>query len=163
MKKFTLIRHAKSSWSDASLKDFDRPLNGRGIRDAPRMADKMLELLGQVDLIVSSPANRAISTAMVFAKTFGINSDDIHLKESLYHAYPEEVMKVLHELDNKYNSVFIFGHNPTFTTIADTFSQEYINNVPTCGASVIASTAEEWAAINKSNAKLVDFIYPKML
>jgi len=163
LKKFTLIRHAKSSWSDASLKDFDRPLNDRGIRDAPRMAAKLLEMLGEVDLIVSSPANRAISTALVFAKAFGIKSEDIHLKDELYHAYPEEVMKVLHAIDDKHKSVFIFGHNPTFTTIADTFSKDYIDNVPTCGASIIASSADEWASINESNAKLVNFIYPKML
>lgn len=163
MKKFILIRHAKSSWSDASLKDFDRPLNDRGIRDAPRMAAKLLELIEKVDLIISSPANRALSTALVFAKSFEINSDNIELKDELYHAYPNEVMQVLHEIDNSHQSVLIFGHNPTFTTIADTFSDKYIDNVPTCGVSIIESTASEWAAIDESNSKLKDFIYPKML
>ncbi len=163
MKKFILIRHAKSSWSESSLKDIDRPLNDRGIRDAPLMAQKLFDLLGKVDRIVSSPANRAMSTALVFANAFNVKEEDVDIKEALYHAFPEEVMKVIHGLDNELESVIIFGHNPTFTTLVDSFSKDYIDNMPTCGIAIMESKVENWKEVDSSNTELVSFLFPKML
>jgi len=161
MKTFYLIRHAKSSWSDMSLRDFDRPLNKRGLRDAPFMS-KMLAGKGvQPDAIVSSPANRALTTATFFADELGIQKQGIVQEKKIYEAYPEEVLEVIAELKEDWNTVLIFGHNPTFTTLANDFGEDYISNLPTCGIVKIESTATSWADVDETNSKLVAFYYPK--
>ena len=133
MKKLFIIRHAKSSWADPTLKDFDRPLNDRGKKDAPFMSKFIADKYLAPSLIISSPAVRALKTAQHFAKAFDIKKEDIQKEKSLYHAYPEEVYDVIHMIDSDVDQAFIFGHNPTFTSIANHFTDEYIDNVPTCG------------------------------
>ena len=93
MKTIYFIRHAKSSWADMSLRDIQRPLNARGLRDAPFMA-KMLKGRGvQLDAIVSSPANRAFTTATYFAEAFGLKSADIIVKQDIYEAFTERCIR----------------------------------------------------------------------
>jgi len=160
-KTIYLVRHAKSSWSDASLRDIERPLNKRGLRDAPFMA-KMLKGKGIVpDRIVSSPATRAFTTAGFFAEEFEISREDIVVKKSIYEAYTHEVMTVIQALNNEDNIVFVFGHNPTFTALSNMFSKEYIANKPTCGISQITSTVEDWAQFNETTAQRTAFYFPK--
>ncbi len=162
MKRLFIVRHAKSSWENPSLKDYDRPLNQRGLRDAPFMGQFIAEKYESTDLIISSTANRAFTTATYFAEAFGIDKDDIQTEKSLYHAYEEEVYEVIANLDEEIKSAFIFGHNPTFTSIANNFSEDYIDNVPTCGIIVLESEAKTWTAVHKKNTKLIAFYYPKM-
>lgn len=162
MKKLFIVRHAKSSWSNPGLKDFDRPLNDRGNKDAPFMSQFIADKYLAPSLIISSPANRAYTTACHFAEAFGINKDDIQQEKSLYHAYPEEVYEVLHGIDKDVVQVLIFGHNPTFTSIANHFNDEYIDNVPTCGVVYLKCDVEDWGHINRKNTKLKAFYYPKM-
>ena len=135
MKKITLIRHAKSSWSDMSLKDHDRPLNDRGKRDAPFMAKMMASRGWSPDALVSSTANRAFTTAS-------------HL---------------IANLDKQWNSVAFFGHNPTFTSVVNLFYQDdYLGNLPTCGIVEIEDpTAENWEDFAPPTAVVTEFHYPK--
>ena len=163
MKSLFLIRHAKSSWENPNLRDFDRPLNPRGLRDAPFMAKLLKGHQEQVDVIVSSPANRAISTAHFFAKEFGLSTNAILQKKSIYEAYPEDVLLVIQALDDQHQSALVFGHNPTFTALANQFSKEgeYIANVPTCGIIHIESNVTKWSDLDSLNSKLVAFYYPK--
>ena len=161
MKTFFLIRHAKSSWADMSLRDFDRPLNKRGLRDAPFMA-KMLAGKGiKADAIISSPANRALTTATYFAIEMGIAAKAIVQEKKIYEAYSEDVLEVLAELNSEWNTVLIFGHNPTFTALANDFGTDYISNLPTCGIVKIESSANDWAAVDETNSRLTAFYYPK--
>jgi phosphohistidine phosphatase len=160
MKSLFLIRHAKSSWEDPSLKDFDRPLNPRGLRDAPFMS-KLLKGKGiVVDQIVSSPANRALSTAKYFAEAFGINNKKIILRNEIYEAYPEDVMAIVKELPNEVDVALIFGHNPTFTSLANQFGG-YLSNVPTCGVVRIDAEIDKWADFSIDTAQRTAFHYPK--
>lgn len=161
MKTLYLIRHAKSSWADSSLRDKDRPLNNRGLRDAPFMA-KMLKGRGvQADAIISSPANRAFTTATYFAKELGIEKKDIIKEEDIYEAYTEEIHSIIHRLPNTFETVLLFGHNPTFTSVANQFTQNYIANVPTCGIIQIESSVDSWAEFTPDKASLSAFYYPK--
>ena len=133
MKIVYFVRHAKSSWEDMSLRDIDRPLNPRGKRDAPFMA-KLLKGKGvKADAIISSPANRAFSTASVFAAELEVKKEDIRVKDQIYEAYTNDVLDVISNLEDDLETVLIFGHNPTFTSLANMFSKDYIPNVPTCG------------------------------
>ncbi len=156
-----LVRHAKSSWDHSGLRDHDRPLNKRGERDAPTMA-RMLKGMGiRPDLLVSSTATRARTTARYFAEELGIPENDIVEKGDIYEAYPTAILKVISELPNDAHTVFLFGHNPTFTDVANRFTDNYIDNVPTCGVVHIRSSAPSWAEFYEENAKVKACYFPK--
>lgn len=161
MKTLYLVRHAKSSWSDASLDDFDRPLNKRGERDAPFMASLMKGKGVVPDRIISSTANRAITTAKHFAKALGIDKSEIEKKKKIYEAYPEEIHEVVTSIGDDLNTVFLFGHNPGFTSYANRYASEYIPNMPTCSVVCLSSTADSWSSLDPSNTKVTGFHFPK--
>jgi len=161
MKKLYIVRHAKSSWADMSLADFDRPLNKRGKRDAPIMAQWLLDHQGAIDHIISSPAKRAKRTAKVFAETLGV---EITYHESLYHADIEAIYSSIYAATDSFNNIAIFGHNPGFTYFANEFSgQNYIDNIPTCGIIGLNSSAESWTDFSPANTKMEFFHYPKKI
>lgn len=162
LKRIYVVRHAKSSWEDLSLADIDRPLNKRGKRDAPFMA-AMCKSKGYVpDLLVSSNANRARSTAECFKREFGFAKEQFVLEASLYHAPEDMYVEVCFGLDEDVRSVMLFGHNPGITYLANSVGEKYIDNVPTSGVLVIDASIDQWNALDLSNCKLIDFIYPKM-
>ncbi|MFK7935212.1 MAG: histidine phosphatase family protein [Saprospiraceae bacterium] len=161
MKTICFIRHAKSSWKDFSLADIDRPLNKRGERDAPFMAKLLRGKQVQAEAIISSPANRARTTAGHFAEAMGIKPKDIIIKKGIYEAYAEDVLNIVQQIDNQYDTILVFGHNPTFTTIANLFTDNYIANVPTCGIIQIEANVESWKYFSAEAGKLTQFYYPK--
>src|SRR5580765_3411656 len=112
MKTLLLIRHAKSSWDSAASKDFDRPLNERGKKNAPEMASRLLKKKIDIDLFVSSPAKRAKTTAILFTREFEKKEEKIIFDPQLYNADIENFYDVISKLDDKYTSVAIFSHNP---------------------------------------------------
>lgn len=161
MKKVYFIRHAKSSWADSSLRDIDRPLNKRGLRDAPFMAKLLKAKQLKVDAIIASPANRAWTTAMHFADAFDIPERRVIQKEEIYEAWMETILEIVQELPSDWNTVLIFGHNPTFTSLANHFSEDYIPNVPTCGIVEISGDVQRWADFNAQTARRTAFHFPK--
>ena len=161
MRTLYLIRHAKSSWSNATLKDFDRPLNNRGLRDAPFMAKMLKGKIEQLDKIVSSPANRAFTTASFFAEAFDIRIEDIQTEKSIYEAYSEDIMSVIRGFDNDWQQVALFGHNPGFTHMANNFSTDYIPNMPTCSIVQISAIDAKWADFDSDKASNRAFYFPK--
>lgn len=161
MKTVYFVRHAKSSWENPGLRDRDRPLSKRGKRDAPFMA-KLLKGRGiQPEKIISSPANRALTTATYFAETFGFTQSEILVIDRLYEAHAEEVMDVVKKLQDDWHTVLVFGHNPTFTEVANLFAQKIIANIPTCGIVRVDDPVENWANFGSGKARLVEFHYPK--
>ena len=161
MKTIFFIRHAKSSWSDMNAADIDRTLNNRGLRDAPFMAKLLRGKGNKIDQFISSPATRAFSTAQFFAAEFGVAKDDIQIEKFIYHSYAPEILFFVKKLDDALDTVCIFGHNPTMTSIANSFSEEYIVNVPTCGILKVESNSKTWTEFTEDNAKLTDFYFPK--
>ena len=163
MRTLLLIRHAKSSWGNPGLRDFDRPLNERGLHDAPKMA-KFLSNQGlKPELIVSSPAKRALTTALFFAEAFNINPAEVQREPQIYEALPQEILKIISALPSELKSVALFGHNPTFTEVANQFASEsnFIENVPTCGVVMINSSADRWSALYEGNTKITACYFPK--
>lgn len=161
MKTFYLIRHAKSSWEDMDTKDIDRPLNKRGFRDAPFMAQLLKGKGVKIDRIISSPANRAYTTATYFAEALDIEKDKILVKKEIYEAYTDEMIALIKSLDDAWNSVLLFGHNPSFTSLANQFADTYIVNVPTCGVIRIDAPVNSWAEVTESNARVSEYYFPK--
>jgi len=161
MKQIFLIRHAKSSWEQPGLADHDRPLNERGKRDAPFMAQLLCSSGLRVDGMVSSTAKRARKTAREFARAYGHKKSFIQLEESLYHAYPVEITRLVRRLPEEWNTVLLFGHNPGFTDLSNLFLGDYIDNVPTCGVVGASSEVNSWADWKPERARRHLFYYPK--
>ncbi|MBK5269369.1 MAG: histidine phosphatase family protein, partial [Bacteroidia bacterium] len=136
-KRVLLIRHAKSDWDDPSLRDFDRPLNSRGKRDAPVMANRLREKKIKIDAFISSPAKRAKRTASVFAKEFKVKKKEIVFLDKLYGAEPDIFGEVIKNMDDAFDSIAIFAHNPGLTDFANRLTDVRIDNIPTCGVFAI--------------------------
>ena len=124
MKTLFLVCHAKSSRDDPSLPDRERPLDERGLRDAPAMGKRLAERKIKPDLLVSSPAVRALTTAHLIADELGYARDDIAIDDRLYASSADGLLAVVRVLDNKLGSVMLFGHNPEFTDLAQRLSGE---------------------------------------
>ncbi len=161
MRTLYLIRHAKSSWDNPGLRDFNRPLNERGLREAPLMAQLLSKQGVRPDLIVSSPAKRALTTALVFAEQFGIADDLVLREQDIYEADPTEILRIISALPDSAQVVCLFGHNPTFTEVANLFSDDFIDNVPTCGIVQIESGAETWKTMYEGNSRVKARFFPK--
>lgn len=162
MKTLYLVRHAKSSWDDPFQDDFDRPLNDRGRRDAPRMAKRLKEREIYPDLLISSPAQRALSTCMLMAETAGYPATNIQTDRRLYHASDEQILKIVHEIHNNNDSVVLFSHNPGLTEFANRLVAEPItDNIPTCGVVCVELPVASWKDITWGQGALCFFDYPK--
>jgi phosphohistidine phosphatase len=162
MRTLYLIRHAKSSWGNPGLRDFDRPLNERGQQDGPKMAQLLVKEGVKPDLLVSSPAKRALTTALFFADAFQIDSDNVRRESRIYEAHPTEILRLIAELPAESTTVFLFGHNPTFTEVANLFANDhYIENVPTCGVVKITTTAADWSGMYEGNSRIAACYFPK--
>jgi phosphohistidine phosphatase len=161
MRTLFLIRHAKSSWDNPALRDFERPLNERGLNTAPRMASYLTQAGVQPDLLVSSPAKRAISTALFFGAAFGVNETQIVRNEDIYEASVTTVLRIISQLPDQAHTVLLFGHNPTFTDLANGFSTTPIINVPTCGIVRIETQADNWRSMYEGNTRVIATYFPK--
>ena len=158
-KKLFIIRHAKSSWKDSSLNDFDRPLNKRGVLNAPFMGIKLKEKNALPDIIISSPALRAKSTAEIIAKKVKYDKKIVY-KRDIYEVGESAVHKILTNLDNENSVVFLFGHNPDLNMLAENYVN-FDENIPTCGIVEIEFNCKRWKDISAKNANLTSFDYPK--
>jgi len=162
MKQLILVRHAKSSWNNPSLTDHDRPLNSRGKRDAPRMAEYLYEQIHQIDVLISSTAVRAQLTAKEFKDKFEADLQHTETEEDLYHASAGEILDIVRGISDNYHSAMIFGHNPGFTQFANNYATKWIDNVPTCGIVGIDFNVRSWSELGEKNGTVIYFYYPKM-
>ena len=154
-------RHAKSSWEHHDLSDFDRPLNKRGLRDAPDMGTR-LEKRGAIpELFVSSPANRAITTARIIADKCGYPVESIYELKDIYLASYTGLIKIVNGINDQFNSAIIFGHNPGFTDLVEVLTEEDIYNLPTCGICKIHFPFDSWKMVSAGTGILEYFDYPK--
>ncbi len=161
MKRLFIIRHAKSSWKDASLSDYERPLNKRGKHDAPLMSKLLNQANFCPEFIVSSPANRAKSTAEYFIKEFNLNEDQIKYESSIYEAGVSNLLRLVNQLPNQTKNVFLFGHNPGMTFLAEYLTGDYFGNIPTCGIAGIEFQIEDWLHVSKNSGTCFYYDYPK--
>ena len=161
MKSLFLTRHAKSSWDHPGLSDIDRPLNSRGKKAAPRMGELIHKKKDIPNILISSPAHRAFSTAKAFAETFGYIENDIIINNTIYGAGPYQLLDIVKDQDDLYHSIMLFGHNPTFTTFANMLSNENIFNVVTCGVVRIDFNIQNWVDIDYGSGSMIYYEYPK--
>ena len=160
MKTLFLIRHAKSSWDDPALPDKDRPLSDRGRRDAPKMGKRLAKRVVKPDLILSSPARRALTTAEIIAKKLKYKRKDIVVEHRLYFGAVRDQLMVIQKLDDKLDRVMLFGHDPKLSELAHYLSSE-ITHMPTCAVAEFVISAGSWSNIGKGKLAKVALDYPK--
>ena len=163
MKNLYLTRHAKSSWGNPGLADIDRPLNGRGKKAAPLMGKLIMDKGEKPELLISSPANRAFSTAKVFASAMGLHETDVLIKDTIYGAGVHQLLNLVQDVDDLYNSIMLFGHNPTFTSFGNMVSGENIMNIVTCGVVRIDFEFSSWKNIDFNSGRMIYYEYPKKI
>ena len=161
MKSILLIRHAKSSWDDITIADFDRPLNERGKKDAPVIAQRLLERKIKIDAFVSSPAKRAKKTAQIFAEKYNVSKENIIFISDLYEAGPENFYTAVAAFDERYNTVAIFSHNPGITSFANQMEVAKIDDMPTCAVFGVQSSVSNWKDFRQGEKTFWFFEYPK--
>jgi phosphohistidine phosphatase len=162
-KTLYLVRHAKSSWKNPGLADSQRPLNKRGKRDAPLMGKTLMDRKEIPELLISSPAKRALSTAKQFAKEFNYPKEKINISDTLYMASSADFYNVIEKHDNSLKSIMLFSHNPGITDFANSISGSDIENIPTSGTVIIDFDTNSWKEIKKTKGDIIFFISPKML
>ena len=160
MKNLFLIRHAKSSWDDTSLNDFERPLNNRGHKSAPFMGRLLCDTGVQPDFWLSSPAKRAMTTAEYFARAFKVPATDVVYNINIYHASVVELLTVIRAIPEAKKNVFMFGHNPGFTDCANYLTGEHIFNIPTAGIVHIEFDTLFWGETGRTGGRLAAFYEP---
>ena len=164
MKQLLIIRHAKSSWDIAIPKDFDRPLNERGLKDAPAMAKRLLERNVSIDAFISSTAKRAITTATLFYKEYkkvGNKPLGVIGVPELYLASPKVFERVICTTDDALDTIAIFSHNPGITEFADTLTNARIDEMPTCSVFAIKIETTSWKDFTDAEKSFWFFDYPK--
>ena len=161
MKELTLVRHAKSSWKDRDLADFDRLLNARGKSDAPLMGRRLAARGRRPDLVLSSPAKRALATLKKIAQEVGFSERDIVTDNRAYEADARELLFLVREIDDVHHDVLLCGHNPGLTDFSNLISNCIIDNIPTCGVVSIRFPVESWRDVMPGSGELLYFDYPK--
>jgi len=160
MKTLFLIRHAKSSWEDISLPDQDRPLDELGKRDAPKMGQRLAKRGVKPDLILSSPARRALATAQIIAEKLDYKLKDIVVDGRLYAATVDDLLNVVHTLGDPLERVVLLGHNPGSTALAHRLSSQ-ITHMPTCAVAEFTFHAKSWSDLAAATPVKVTLDYPK--
>ena len=162
MKTLLLIRHAKSSWDDVTQSDFERPLNERGKTDAPKMGKRLRKKGVKIDAFISSPAKRAKKTAEYFIEEFGRDKDEIIFVQSLYDASVSAFSTAVKAIDDKFDTVAVFSHNPGITQFANELvSGADIDNMPTCSVFAVKADVDKWKDFSKAKKEFLFFDYPK--
>ena len=160
-RKLFIIRHEKSSWEHAGLDDIDRPLAERGIRNAGEMARRLQEKGEIPQLILTSPASRALNTALIMSKVWGLGPECLQVHEPLYDALLSEIAQVLAAVPPEVKGVAIFGHNPSFTSFTNQFMKIPLDNLPTAGVALITLESDSWNGIGRNHVIETYVDYPK--
>ncbi|MFT4831065.1 MAG: phosphohistidine phosphatase [Psychroserpens sp.] len=160
MKTLILVRHGKSSW-EYQVGDQDRPLQERGINDGHLVGSELKSKQIKIDAAFSSPANRALHTCMIVLRKLDFPLHNLEITKELYDFSGEDVLRFVRNLDNKYETVLIFGHNYAFTHVANSLGSKPVENVPTTGMVQINFKEDRWDSITKGTTERT--IFPKQL
>ncbi len=155
-KTLYLVRHAKSDWNTGDS-DFDRPLNKRGLRDAPEMGDRLKARGDLPELIICSTAKRAQQTL----KALNLGVANVIHESRIYEASTGDLLEIVQKLDDSVETAMLIGHNPSMTWLASMLSGVRIEGMPTCSVATILLDANHWKSAGADNGQLIDFDYPK--
>jgi phosphohistidine phosphatase len=161
MRRLVLLRHGKSNWDDPRLDDFERPLAPRGLRDVPEMGRRLARRAQPPDLVISSPAVRALTTARAVARELGYREDGIAEEPGLYHASAATMLSFIRRAPDTARTLLVVGHNPGMTELANMLADFRLDNMPTAGMLCAEFEVSSWADIDPAGARLAWFDSPK--
>jgi phosphohistidine phosphatase len=151
------MRHAKSSWAHDELADIDRPLNKRGLRDAPLMGKKLINLAGMPDRILCSPARRTRETLQALQLT----TSDTHYEPEIYESYGSTLLDLIARQPDTINNLLLIGHNPSISQLASRLAGSFLGDLPTCALVQLHLKTRSWQKISSAPAQLINHEYPK--
>ena len=164
MKRLVLVRHAKSSWANPGLADFDRPLSKRGKRDAPAVGLHLKSQRGIVpDLVLCSTAKRARATAKRLRKALGCPKDRMVWCDGIYGGAAWDLLDLIRAMDDVHETVMLIGHNPDMTDLAEDLSGEAVGNLPTCAAFCVEFDVASWSGVGSENGRQVFYDIPRQI
>ncbi|MFD2513056.1 SixA phosphatase family protein [Pontibacter locisalis] len=161
MKTLYILRHAKSSWEFEELSDHDRPLNKRGRNDAELIGQELHSRGVKPNMIMSSSAVRAISTATLVGKEMDYDADDIVVKEEIYGAGKEELLEIVQSAPAEVQYLMLVGHNEAISDFANTLTPDHVASLPTTGVVALEFKCDSWYDISRNNATLLFYDFPK--
>ena len=156
MKTLYIVRHAKSSWEYDGIADIDRPLKKRGINDAHLLSKYLAKQIQKPDVFVTSSANRALHTSIIFCENFGYPMANLKIKRQLYSFSDGYLVKTIKALDDNFDSAIIFSHDHGINTFVNKYGSQPIAHVPTCGVVGIQFDTKHWKSIKKGTTILID-------
>ena len=162
MKTLYLVRHAKSSWKDSTLSDLQRPLNKRGLKNAPEMGRRLKESDVSPDQIICSPANRAFTTAKFLAQAINFDEKYIIQDDRLYFEGVSSMMRIIQKSKSNYKTLMLVGHNPDMTSLLNKLCGYQTVNMPTCAIATIQFD-HSWGEVIDHSGTLIEFDYPKKI
>ena len=162
-KTLYLMRHAKSSWADMSLGDFDRPLNQRGQRDAPEMSRRLKKQGVKPEIILCSPAKRTRETLERLISELGGTMKAVQFDDRIYEADTKTLLELIHDLPDTCSSAMLIGHNPSMGWLVNQLSDVRTEKMPTCAVATIELPSSSWKDTGTETARLIDFDYPKRI
>jgi len=157
MKTVYIVRHAKSSWKYDGIKDIDRPLKKRGINDSYLISKVLQKKVSCPDVFVSSCANRALHTAMIFTYTFNYPLANLKISRSLYSFSDGYLIKTVKALDDGFDSAIIFSHDHGINDFVNKFGNKYLDHIPTCGVVGLRFDISHWKNIKSGETFLTEF------
>jgi phosphohistidine phosphatase len=160
MKRLIITRHGKSSWDDYDF-DYQRKLTKKGEKRNVLLGKYLKEKELIPDLIISSHATRALDTAKIVAKELDYDIANIKIDKSIYGGFEDDVLNIIYALDNQYDTVFLFGHNPTFTDLVNYFKAEAIPHLRTSGSFGVEFDTDKWEDIERADRKELFFVVPR--
>lgn len=161
MKTLIVIRHAKSSWAQPGVHDFDRPLNERGNIDAPKMTTILAKKELKIDILITSPAKRAMATAKIFLEELGLPRDKLIEIPALYLAPVKTFYREVASFKDDLEVTLLFSHNPGVTDFVNSFDCMPIYNMPTCGMYGVQAAIDSWNDFEAGEKQFLFFEFPK--
>lgn len=155
MKTLLLVRHAKSSWNDADVSDMDRPLKHSGVKDAIEVSEKLKSLKVVPDLLITSPAVRAMTTALIFARTLNYHYNRIVINDMVYDFSKDALLPLLRNMDDKYDVVMLVGHDPALTYLLNDLTAKAYEKMPTSSVAKVNFGVKHWEKISPGKGKLI--------
>ncbi|MCL6414534.1 histidine phosphatase family protein [Aestuariirhabdus sp. Z084] len=162
MKQLLILRHAKSSWSHPGLPDIERPLNKRGERVAPLMAGWIYQQFPQLSLILSSPANRALTTAHSVMNAYS-HRPKLEVEHSLFHASAHQILQVIIDYAETQDCIMTVGHNPGLESFVSSLDADFCDPIPTAALVVIDCDISDWSELKQSECQVHSLYLPRQL
>lgn len=160
MKRLILVRHGKSSWKH-EVQDHERPLKKRAYKDAEKVISALQKEFEKPATIWSSYATRALESAKTFKRALEIADEDFLVRKDLYTFEATNLLGLIANCDDAVDQLMVFGHNPAITEVVNSLGDQYFDNIPTTGVSIIDFEADSWKDIKNGQTFL--FLFPKNL